>query len=343
MTTDAVAFFESCFASFQDATVSAQPGDFFYHLAGSVLQLRFAGTALIHHIVPALEHLAVEPDPQPALTIYLWDGTSTGGNVPRLPWHGKTVTRRGEIRGFGDGQIYAALDRAAGLLSVYDSRRDLALFCTRDAQQHPFYATAAPLTTLLFWMLRKRSKWLVHAGAVGNESGAVLLAGKGGSGKSTTALACLNSTLRYLADDYCIVSTDGAPRVWSLYNTAKITTASLAYLPFLKPLAEADGRRVGDKAVLFLQQQYPQKLATELPLKAILLLRVTGRASPRTCPAPVNAALSALALSTMVQFPGAGAETLIALRALTARLPCYYLELGNVTEIPFVIQEFLKQ
>ncbi len=342
MRTDAAAFFESCLASFQRATMDAQSVDSFYHIAGSVLQLRFAGSALLPHITPALQHLEIEPAP-PALTIGLWDGASTGGTLPRLPWQGEMMTRRGDIHGFGNGQIHAAFDRSADLLSVYDSRRALALFCTRDARQFPFYATAAPLHTLLFWMLRERDKWLIHAGAVGNESGAVLLVGKGGSGKSTTALACLNSTLRYLADDYCIVSTEDAPRVWSLYNTAKITPASLAALPFLQPLAAIDARRIGDKAVLFLQQYSAPKIAHDLPLKAILLPRVTGRATPRVCPAPVNAALSALALSTMVQFPNAGDETLTALGALTARLPCYYLELGRVSEIPRVIQDCLAR
>ena len=38
-----------------------------------------------------------------------------------------------------------------------------------------------------------RNLQYVHAGAVGNKNGGILLVGKGGSGKSSTALACLKS------------------------------------------------------------------------------------------------------------------------------------------------------
>jgi hypothetical protein len=48
------------------------------------------------------------------------------------------------------------------------------------------------------------------------------VAGKGGSGKSTTALACLDSPLVYASDHYCSLTNEPAPYVYSLYDSAII-------------------------------------------------------------------------------------------------------------------------
>ena len=75
---------------------------------------------------------------------------------------------------------------------------------------------------------------MVHAAAVGDESGGVLLVGRGGSGKSTTALSCLGTQVGYLADDYCLVEMVEGPRVHSLYTSGKANRGSIARLPRLR-------------------------------------------------------------------------------------------------------------
>jgi hypothetical protein len=166
-----------------------------------------------------------------------------------------------------------------------------------------------------------------------------LLAGRGGSGKSTTALACLSAGMRYAADDYCLLANDPQPTVYSLYNTGKLETAQAQRFPQLAHLA----RNSGDKAVFFLNEQFPAQLVAEMPLRAILLPRVTGQRETILQPAAPGEALQALAPSTIFQLPGGGAADFRFLAVLVKQLPCYRLGLGTEIErIPQVISRLLE-
>jgi hypothetical protein len=347
--TDAVVFFEDTARAFARAAQVTSPRELLLRIAGLPVRLLFAGDAMFEKLTRALEHHAAPtadapPDTAPPaeLTIRLWDGASTGNHLPRLAFQGAMVTRRGEVKKFPRGRIELALDRSADTLSLYDHERALALFCTRDARRLPDYERAAPLKTILYWGLRRRERFFVHAGAVGNPTGAALLAGKGGSGKTTSTLACVAAGMLYLGDDYCLIRAQPQPFVYNVYNTAKVTPATLERVPRLRAVA-ASGLRVGEKTVLFLDTWQPDKIAPGLPLKVILLPRVTGRAAPRLVPTTAHAALSALAISTLVQLPDAGSENLRALEQLVNQLPCYVLELGEADEVPQLVEQLLAE
>ena len=331
-----------CASSFTRARGSAPANEQFFSIADLVITLSFASDTAPPHLVPALHHRASSRGEISNLTIQIWDDTSQTGNLPHLPWNGELMTRRGDIQGFGTETIHATLDRGPQILSVADTSRSTGYYFVRDLTRFPLSETAAPLRPVLFWLLRSHGRFLVHAGAVGDDRGAVLLAGKGGSGKSTTALACLDSDLYYLADDYCLVSGHGRAFVWNLYNSAKATPTTLSLLPFLRRYITSDTPRVNDKAVLFLDRLMPHKIPSGRPLKAIVLPRVIQASEPRLVPAPSDAAASALAISTLVQLPDAGSETLAAIQNLTTQVPCYYLELGsNTRAIPDLLQGLL--
>lgn len=340
---DAVVFFDHALAAFERAQRITTSYEIDLFIANFRVRLKFAGDALVKHTLRALRHhgIAFNADAPPALTICIWDGASTENNLPNLPFDGNMVTRRGEVAAFQNEHIQLALSRFSGTLSLLDLERNLALFCARDANDVPGYEAAAPLKTILYWWMRAQQVYFVHAGAVGTANGGVLLAGKGGSGKSTTALACLVARMRYVSDDYCLVRPKPAPYAFNVYNSAKINSDSLKLLPQLNKLAAASDLRIEDKKILFLDDTHGMQVAAGLAIKAILLPRVTGRAEPRLVPTTSNAALSALAISTLVQLANAGNETLRALEGLTNALPCYVLELGDAERVPQLIQEFL--
>ena len=54
------------------------PVDHWYGLAGATLRVRFAGPALLSHLPPALDGLALPPVEHPDLTACAWDTASTG-------------------------------------------------------------------------------------------------------------------------------------------------------------------------------------------------------------------------------------------------------------------------
>lgn len=343
--TNPLAFFESVYDAYQRAEQAVGGAiDRYYTIGGYIVRLRFAGPALVPFITPALEHLAASPDMTRAdLTICLWDSGSTGAVLPPPPWSLDAYDVRGEIRGYKNGHIRAAFHLGGNALCLFDTERNLAFYCMHDASQNPFYQQSSPLLTILSWWARTRGYQYLHAGAIGTSTGGVLLVGRGGSGKSTAALACINSDLMYAGDDYCLLATDPLPYVYSLYNSCKLEASHILKFPHLMPAISHIENLGVEKAIVFLQQHYPTKIAAGFPVRAVLTPRITGR--PGTCLAPssASAALRALAPSTLFQLSGTGSSEFETIADFVKRVPCYALELGtDLDKLPQVISDLLK-
>lgn len=322
-------------------------------IAGRPVRLHFAGEGLIHVLTPALEHLAIPPGSSPELTVLLWDSASTGTALPAvlsryfdvLGEYWLHLGPRGEIKELTGPRIRAAYHLGPNIFSMIDLQENLALYWVKDAQALPYYELGSPLRTILHWWTDRGGSQFVHAGAIGRPDGGVLLAGKGGSGKSTAALACVDAGFQYASDDYCVVQTDPQPFVFSVYNTAKLRgQLDLARFPNLAPLVSNRDREDGDKAVLFLQQHFPEQVSRGFPLRAILLPVITGAEKASIKPAGPASVLAALAPSTLFQLPGAGTAAIKSMSKLVHSVPGYTLELGSaVAQIPILIAGLLEQ
>lgn len=340
-----VAFFRAAYQAFQRAERAAGgSSDRFYIIGGYAIRLRFAGSALTPLITPALEHLPSAPRAPPALTICIWDDVSTCTRMPPAPWAAHDYIARGEVNGFNDDRIRTAFDVGGEVLSMLDTGSNLAVYWTRDARQLPWYESGAPLRAILHWWMRNQGLQLVHAGAIGNKKGGVLLVGKGGSGKSTTALSSLGSELSYASDDYCLLKTDPEPYVHSIYNSGKINAEDIGRFPYLRP-ALANGRRLGaEKALYFVYKYAPQKVSVGFPIRAVLLPRVTRLPNTTLKKISSSASLLALAPSTIFQLCGAGDEAFRTLSKLVRQAPSYVLNVGtDLSQIPGTILTLLSE
>lgn len=309
-----------------------------YTLGGYPIRLQFASPLLASKITPALAHRATAPAP-PALAICLWDSATT--NTPLPPSVGEVVAAarahwvgilgpRGELADYEDDTFRAAYALGPGVLALLDMERNLAVYWVQDAAQLPYYEQGAPLRTILGWWMNAHGRQLVHAAAVGTAQGGVLLAGKGGSGKSSTALACLDSALQLASDDYALIAVDPAPYVYSLYNTAKLTgQPDLERFPQLAVQVRNLEKMGDEKLMLFLQEQYADKLAGGFPIRAVMAPRVTGKLDTTVRAMAPGAALTALALTTLYQLPGSGQAAMSMMAELLRRVPCYELLLGT--------------
>jgi len=345
--TGPVAFFKAVYQAFQQAEqASGGSIDRFYRIGGYTIRLRFAGSALVPRITPALEHLAVVSSSAPALTICLWDSVSTNTVMPSPPWRADDYLARGEIRGYNDDRIRIACHQWSGVLRVLDAKANLAVWWIRDARQLPSNESGSPLPVILQWWMGSHGRQYVHAGAVGTPTGGVLLAGRGGSGKSTTALACLDSELVYVGDDYCLLSNNPFPYVYSLYNSGKVNAEDIERFPLLKPALTNTSHLDTEKALCFIYEHFPEKTAIGFPLRAVLIPHVTGCPETTLTPASPVAGLKALVPSTIFQLRAAGypAARFQAMAELIKQIPCYHLELGtNLPRIPDVILSLLSE
>lgn len=347
------AIFEFFWGAFEKAERSAGPCHWYGRLAGGTVHLRSAGPFLLHQVVPALAHREQAPAPAD-LTVALWDSRSSGHRLPlllqtfveylkRTTW--ESLETRHEISVLKDERFCGAyrLGPQVNILSLLDRATSRALYWMEDARFLPYWETSSPLQMILNWWAESCNLQYVHAAAVGHPDGAVLLTGPGGSGKSSTALACLNSDLRYLADDYCLVRADPA-RVYSLYCTAKLKgAADFARFPELASWVGNPDREPQDKAVLNLQQHRPEKLLDEAPLRALVVPTVrAGQQDSQLVPIRGAQALLALAPSTLFQLAGTHQESLSRMTRLVRQVPCYSLQLGSDTQqLPSILRGLL--
>lgn len=336
-------FFAITQQAWQHAAQFCPPSQHDYYIGGYPVQLQIIGAALAARLTPAFAHLRAPAAPTPALTVRLWDVSCTTTPLPPPPWHQQDYAARSQIRGYETGPLLAAYQLDSNALSLLDLPQNSALYAVQDAEQLPYYESGMPLRTILHWWLRGQGCQLVHAAAVGTDRGGVLIVGQGGAGKSTTALACLLAGMRYVADDYCVVTPGPKPVVASLYNSGKVAADHLRNFPALEPLVNnPNGLKQGEKALLLLHQHFPRQMVTHLPLHAILLPTIAKRAETMLVAANKSEALRALAPSTIFQLANSGEQDFRLLTHLIQQVPAYHLNLGNkLAQIPQVIQGLL--
>ncbi len=336
------AFFHRVLDKFLEAKTNVQEVDLYYGLCGTTIRLCFAGEELIRHITPALSHLQISRVESPDFTINLWDSRSTNTRMVPAPWKADRYTYRGDIWGYNSNRIKTAFHWFEFSLNMFDSESNTGIFWVEHAGSFPYWAHASPLRTLLHWWMQKNSCQLVHGAAIGTEKGAVLLSGKGGIGKTTTALSCLTAGLDYLGDDYVVLRLQPEPSVFSLYNTAKLNADDVAKFPEYSGLISNPENLSDEKAVVFLYPEYRRRLAPSMPLRAILVPGVTELTESRITETSPENTLRAVSFTTMTQLPGAGIETFELLNQLSSKLPCYSFELGrDLKNIPNKIVGFL--
>jgi hypothetical protein len=292
-----------------------------------VVQLDFAGPALLSAMYPALAHREVAPR-TPSLVVRLWDSESTGGVMPAPYWPLDAYAERGEIRAFDGSHVRAAFSVDGPTLELLDDDASVGMFWTKSAVRLPAHERAAPIRRILSSWLGPRGLQVIHAGAIGGSDGCVLLAGAGGSGKSNTALACLDAGLAYLADDYCVLGSEDVPLAHSLYSSAKVRPSDLQRLRFLDGLAEAS-RPGEDKLLFFLIRRYRDRLTSASPIRAIVLPQVRTGERTSLAPATPGHVARAIAVSSIAQIPHAGVEILRKVASLSRRIQAFQLTLGH--------------
>jgi hypothetical protein len=313
-----------------------------YAIAGEEITMRFAGEEMLARLSASFSHLESGASGTPSLTVHVWESASSGVEAPPMPGE--------RIEADEDGPFYyyerdgvQAMSRW-GTLSVLNADSAEAWFWAPAAAEIVSWDWAVPFRAILHWWLGRRGVLQVHGGAVGIPDGGALLVGRGGSGKSTAALACLTAGLRYAGDDFVAISTRPDPQVHSLYGSGKVEPGHLMrFRDLVKAVSNPDpGPR--EKSIVFVEHAHPGAAIHGFPLRAVVVPRVVAR-SPETrlLPTPAPAALAALAPSTLFLLHPSTPEVLAEMAALVRSVPCFSLELGSdIDRIPDAIVELLQ-
>lgn len=336
------------FAAFRsgfDAAAESAGGESVYDfvIGGGRVRLMFAGEALASRLLPAFGHLRSTVKGDAGLTVRLWDSGSTGIGLSADCGSLEEHARYGMPNARWSGPVQSAYARPDSGLSMLDTETNEAIYWLPDAAVAPFEDRSAPMRGIFNWWMARNGRQLVHAAAVGTDAGAVLIVGRGGSGKSTTSLACLSAGMRYVSDDYCLVGLEDGPRAYSLFRTAKLYAHNLHRLPHMASEVINESRLSFEKGVLVLGEQYDAQVTAELPIRAILVPAVKDRDEPVIRPIARPLALAAIAPSTLLQLSSTRADSMRTMGALVRAVPTYSIELcRDVTRIPPAIRQLLE-
>ena len=266
-----------------------------------------------------ISHLVAPPAGEPVATLHHVTGTA-----PPPPWAGDDCLVRDRVRGRTAGRFRALYRPDVPALSLADLETATGVLWHRSPQLPPS-ETCAPFAPLLSWLLAGSHLRVTHGAVVGHEDGAVLLAGPGGAGKTTTVLAGVRGGLLTTGEDYVLVDLSRRTAL-ATYDAAKLGGLPLSWFP--EAAAHVRGMAEQGKAIVALSDVFPGRFATRLPLSAIVVPRVADRSAERPRPISPMAALRALSAGTLVQLGGDDDRVLRQLGELVRSLPCFSLDVG---------------
>jgi hypothetical protein len=313
-------------------------------IAGSRVRLCFAGSALIEPIMTSLDHRRIPQRSHPDIRIDLLDFRSTSMRPAVVNLFGKRIPADGSIWRWSEHGSHLLYQRSpAHTLQIFDAARERTLFWISDAGDLPAWDRCKPLLQALHWTLARGPWQPIHAGAVCGAHGGVLLGGRGGAGKSTTALACLRAGWRYAGDDYVLVSTAPTPRVENLFNSARLWDDMLQRFPELQSTLTNSNAGANQKADLRLADRVPLQDFVGFPLRAILLPKVTGSPDSTIRPTTPAQAMIALAPTTMLMPHADASRVFQRIVEVVNALPAFRLDLGtDIDLIPPAIESLLQ-
>jgi hypothetical protein len=268
----------------------------------------------------------------PSHELRVWDGNDAENRPPRARWDPADALPLGVISSHSNESIRCAVDfHTESLIVSHFARRQTHTWYP-DIAVLPHWAKASPFRIPLSWLCNRHQMQIVHGAAVGINGRAVLLVGDGGSGKSTTALACALAGFDYLGDDYCAIE-PAAGKVHMVYRTAKMFGATLDLLPTMRDRVANLDRIEVEKGVAFLDADHV-KLRHSAEISAIVLPRV-GEGPSMIYPATRKEVIQAVLPSTIGGLMGGTAVTPRLIMELVRSVPAYHLVLRP--DIPAVV------
>ncbi|HEY0201171.1 MAG TPA: glycosyltransferase, partial [Burkholderiaceae bacterium] len=322
------AFFDAMADAYARAASSLEVVEFIV-LAGIGIELRFASEPLRQTLWPALRHLR-QPGTAPRAVIRLWDKAGSGGiAAPPPPFDKRRFTDRGDIWGFDNRSFHLAFHYGEFSVNMFDRRAGQGYYWVDDAAHLPYWSAAAPLRSQLHWCMERAGRQLLHAAAVGTPAGAVLLTGRGGVGKSSTALTALQEGMAFAGDDYVVVGLEPEPTVFPLYGSAKLHHDQIDLYPALQPWLKNPHGAADEKAIFDIWAGFAENMPASMPIRAILVPEIAaGSQSEITADIGINEVRYAASFTTMEQLACAGMQTEQFIGQLCRRVPGWRLRLG---------------
>ncbi|WP_367914493.1 hypothetical protein [Leadbetterella sp. DM7] len=283
----------------------------------------------------ALMHLETPGLLNEQVTIHLIDTRTTGFSPPKegLKWE-KVNPYNGELLNFGEQK--AVYNTGELSFTLVDYKQKEIYYWVSDFNRLPPNETAAPLRSLFHHWFETTSMFLCHAGGLGLAGKGVLLTGKSGAGKSTSTLACLESSLSYGGDDFILVDSENC-RAYSLYGVAKLNTEQFSRFPHLKKHISNREQLPHEKGHVYIDDIAKNKMINNFRIEALLLPTITGKTHTFIQECSKADAVMALVPSS-VWILRSSVSTAEKMKVFISKVPTYRLMAGTeLRQIPEVL------
>ncbi|MEM9470954.1 MAG: hypothetical protein AAGA00_03285 [Pseudomonadota bacterium] len=283
-------------------------------------------------VCPVLEHLAADGDEgMPSTVVYVLVADRLDLAPPPDHWPFPEECKEDHQRVCWRPRDGLALssDDARGIWHLFDLNSMTGLYWLRSDNGLPYWEAGSPLRHFIHWASVRADQAMVHGAAIGFGGKGVLLAGAGGSGKSTMTAAAISRGWQTTGDDFVLFSAPPDPVSFPIFDVMKLTGMAEGMFAEQADKALNPARVPGEKALIPLSVNAGGKFVRSLPIQAIFSLELTGERSSRIETFSKVATVAALAPSTMNILRTAMPETLEQCSSLARNLPTYRLLVGN--------------
>ncbi len=332
---------QSCFAQAEDLFARAaghETTDRWFEVANRTICIRFANATLVEAMTAAMAHIACDPRPVADFTIKCWDAATTGIVAPPLPFEAVVNGAPDGITQCQREGLYAHSQPSTGRCVLWNAASKTAIAFFPDGNINPSESVTPFLHPIHLWS-QTLGFCMVHGAVVGRPEGAALLVGRGGSGKSTAALSCVGTELRYLCDDYSLVEPGDPPMIHSLFHTGKSFTNETHRYPQLESCLDSVPNLATKKSHYYFYPQLREDLLLDARLAVLMFPDPSGLPESTIEPMSSAAMLRAIAPSTMFQLRTSAQNNFQRFASWVRTIPCRRLRSGTeLSKIPDTIK-----
>ena len=252
---------------------------------------------------------------------------------------GYTDGKNRDVPFFTRRGITMSVGRESNTVSLLNKNKGIAFFLFDDINNLPYFESGSLFKNILQWWFENRDSSMIHSASIAFDGMALLIAGRGGSGKSSTALSCIMNGMEYLGDDYVVVNGEKKFSVSSVYNSIKLTSDSLKKFSGINKNVINPSFTKNEKGVAFLSEIKKFAMVRSASLKGVILPEISGFDHSSFSRISSSECFRSLAPSTIFQHIGRRNNISKFIAQLTKHLPCYKLKTGRDPEL---ISEIVK-
>lgn len=219
-----------------------------------------------------------EPVPYPDYELVFFQGRFDGFE-PDLSIFKRKDMPLGQVRSELTYPTRIAYDFHTNTVVVYDPGTAVCAIWSPDISSYPYWARGTPFRLGLSWIADTFDGEFLHGALIAANDEGLVLAGKGGSGKSTTAFASQDAGFDLLSDDYFLYQ---AGRMYPVYTRAKLLDTSYPLLSANINSITLNPDVEGQKRILDLEPNTLRKYQSGIPVKRFVVPKLADAPGVQT-------------------------------------------------------------